>query len=429
MREKPRHIPRYVAVAAASAVLVATTAACGSSSPGDAASGACNSNGVSANQIQLGSLVSQTGVNSSVWEPFAQGVQARIDLQNAQGGIHGRTLILSTADDASSTAQNLSAAQQLVEGHHALAVLEGSANDVGSSAYLNQSGVPVVGFGFSPAYQQYKKTFISFDNAQPGVNSLTTVTKLWGQFVKSQGGTRVYVAGNDAPSSTTGSYAFAASATAAGLKVADIDANLPLATTNFTSAAEKAKAANVDSAMITSTVTAQFALISALRQAGVPLKTILVSEGYDPTVFKSGINLNGMAVFVAFAPFEENLPAQKTFNDAVEKYAHGSPDQLFAMYGYLSANLVIQGIENAGSCPSSQSVLNAITALRGYTAGGLIPATNFSLASRGQVLKCDYFVVVHNQKFTVANNGKPICVKGGQVAVPFSSTGSGSGGS
>jgi branched-chain amino acid transport system substrate-binding protein len=171
---------------------------------------------------------------------------------------------------------------------------------------------------------------------------------------------------------------------------------------------------------MTNTPTAELALIGALRQAGVNLKRIFVTTGYDPSVLHSGVNLEGMSVPVAFAPFELNLPAQKIFNDAIAKYAHGAPNQLFGMYGYLSAGLVPRGIQDAGSCPTRKGVLDAITNLRGYTADGLIPPTSYDLASRAQVLKCDYFVTIHDDKFVIDNNGKPFCVKGPNFAVNYS---------
>lgn len=407
----------------ASAVVVPAAACSGSGgTPAQGASGqgaSCNTPGVSANSIQLGSLVDQTGAVSSVWAPFAQGVQARVDYQNAQGGIHGRKLVLTAADDASTTAQNLSGAQQLVEGHDVLAVLEGSSFGIGSAAYLAQNNVPVSGFGFSAEWQQYKNNFVSFSNVNPGVNDNTTVTKLWGQILKAQGVTNVFVAGSSSPGSYTSTQAYEASVKANGLKVGAVAADVPLATTDYGAEVAQAKAAGVNGAAITVTPQAAFAMIAALRQAGVKLNSILLSTGYDPSVFHSGVNLENVTINLAFAPFEDNLPAQKTFSDAMTKYEHGDARDAFAMYGWLAANLIIQGIKGAGACPTRQGVLNAITALHGYTAGGLIPPTDFSLATRGQVLKCTYFVTVHNNKFVPDNNGQPVCVNSAQYWANF----------
>ncbi len=54
------------------------------------------------------------------------------------------------------------------------------------------------GFGFSPEFEKYKN-FVSFSNVNPGINGISTVTKLWGQILKSKGATNVYVVGSSTP--------------------------------------------------------------------------------------------------------------------------------------------------------------------------------------------------------------------------------------
>lgn len=413
-----RSCVRRVSALVVGGALVVASAACGSGAQ-PAAGGSCSSDGVSATEIQLGSLVSQTGPTSSVWAPLAQGVQARVGLENDNGGVNGRKLVLTTADDAGDTARNLAAARELVEGHDVLALLLGTSNTVGSGDYLDRKGVPVSGFGFSAEFEKYKN-YISFSNVNPGVNGISTVTALWGQELKTKGATNVYVVGSSSPASSRSSLAYQASIKAAGLPIGAVTANLPLGTTNYGGEVEKAKAANVDGAAITATPQAAFAILAALRQAAVPLRTVLFSIGYDPGVFTTGTPLEDVTIPVAFAPFELGLPAHKTFNDAMQKYADAGPNQAYSMYGWLSADLIIQGIKDAGDCPTRQGVIDAISKIRGRTADGLIPPTDYTPDTRGTVMKCVYFVTIHSNTFVPDNNGQPVCATGDQYAVPFS---------
>ena len=64
--------------------------------------------------MKLGFIWSGTGVAAPNFQDSAKACQARVDAQNAQGGVNGRKIDLETVDDKSSGA-NLTGAQDLVE--------------------------------------------------------------------------------------------------------------------------------------------------------------------------------------------------------------------------------------------------------------------------------------------------------------------------
>ncbi|HLG67314.1 MAG TPA: ABC transporter substrate-binding protein, partial [Acidimicrobiales bacterium] len=69
--------------------------------------------------IVIGYITSITGNASSTFADGPGGAQARVDLQNAHGGVNGHPLKLVVEDDQSSVSTDLTAAQDLVANKHA----------------------------------------------------------------------------------------------------------------------------------------------------------------------------------------------------------------------------------------------------------------------------------------------------------------------
>ncbi|HUZ09672.1 MAG TPA: ABC transporter substrate-binding protein, partial [Acidimicrobiales bacterium] len=93
-------------------------ASCGSSgSPS-------SSGGASKSTITIGYVTDLTGVASSTFADGAGGARARVDLQNAQGGVNGHKLKLVVEDDQSSPTVNKTASQDLVQNKGAFGVIQ-----------------------------------------------------------------------------------------------------------------------------------------------------------------------------------------------------------------------------------------------------------------------------------------------------------------
>ena len=134
------------------AVVVLALAATGLvTSAAGAATDAASDPGVTARQITVGYIYSGTGVAGSTSKNGAKGFQARVDRQNAQGGVNGRKIKAVIRDDASSAA-NQTAAQDLVQNQDAFIVVDDSAFAFLSYRFLLDSGVPMVGGGYDGNY-------------------------------------------------------------------------------------------------------------------------------------------------------------------------------------------------------------------------------------------------------------------------------------
>lgn len=134
-----------VVAAVLGCVLLAGVAACGSRR--DDRAGTVNTAcataapGVTQDGINLGLLYSGSGFGSDPSTLFRAGIDARLDEQNAKGGMNGRKITYSFRDDESVPELNLVAGRDLAEHGNVLSILQFSVAPSGSAALLEQQGV------------------------------------------------------------------------------------------------------------------------------------------------------------------------------------------------------------------------------------------------------------------------------------------------
>nr|WP_237702733.1 MULTISPECIES: ABC transporter substrate-binding protein [Protofrankia] len=119
--------------------------------------------------------------------------------------------------------------------------------------------------------------------------------------------------------------------------------------------------------------------------------------GYDPALLKQlGPTLAGTVIYITFVPFEVNSPAHQRIIDAMTRYAPQvqSPVQDSAVFGWLSADMFLRGLEAAGPCPTRPGFIQGLRGVRAYDGGGLLPAPIDLATNRGKAANCYDFVRV-----------------------------------
>ena len=112
--------------------------------------------GITANPIVIGNITAENGVLGDAFAPAARGMRAWAAATNAAGGINGRQIVLKTCDDGEVRSRTLACAQQLVEQDHAFAIVGANTRAMGGAAqYLNDKGIPVIGFPITNSYYRY----------------------------------------------------------------------------------------------------------------------------------------------------------------------------------------------------------------------------------------------------------------------------------
>jgi branched-chain amino acid transport system substrate-binding protein len=102
--------------------------------------------GVTPTTIKIAMITSLSGSDSSNSVNIPKGFRARIDAQNAQGGVKGRQIKGVTEDDASSPSTGMTAAGAAVNAG-VFAIDYDSPFAFGAARYLTTQNIPVVGGG------------------------------------------------------------------------------------------------------------------------------------------------------------------------------------------------------------------------------------------------------------------------------------------
>jgi branched-chain amino acid transport system substrate-binding protein len=314
--------------------------------------------------------------------------------------------VLVTADDQSAVSTDLTAAQDLVETKHVFAVIGYSPYQFGSTSYLQKAGIPVVGAAFDgPEWglQPYTNMFsyVPLDAKYPASTE-------YGIFLKSIGVTNMAgFAYGISPSSTASIKQQQKSVLAAGLKAGYTNLSVPFGGVDFTADVLAMKSAGVNGYACSCVESSDLALATAAKQGGLSAKGLFYT-GYsqstlsDPTAAAAAQNQYFTTVTV---PYELHQPGTnailanlKTYDPS---YTGGDPDYGL-QGGYLSAQLMIKGLQVAGQNPTRASFINGMHGVTSYDDNGVLPSpVNFSLAQFGQypATSCDYFVQLQGTTF------------------------------
>jgi branched-chain amino acid transport system substrate-binding protein len=384
---------------------------------GTAGAQTLNTEGVTSNSVKLGFIWSGTGVAAPNFQDSAKACQARVDAQNAQGGVNGRKISLETVDDASSGA-NLTGAQDLVKNRHVFAVVNNSSFAFLSYRYLQGAGVPLIGGGFDGTYYGAKGNENIIDALGNGA-PVTGLTYDNGTNVaKKAGATKMgSVAYGVSPSSTASAQAVQKyAAPASGLKPVYLNTSVDFGSTDIGPVVLGIKNAGADAVYLPLDGNTNLAIAQGLQQNNVPMKAILMASGYGQAMLDSPITktLNSVdIVSQQYKPAELTKdPAVKKLRADLKKYSGitGVPDY-GAYTGYIGCDMAITGLQGAGKNPTGQGFIDALRKLDAYPAANLTCAPlDLSLKNYGKspTKSCQYFVTFKDGKFVVMNKGKPI---------------------
>jgi branched-chain amino acid transport system substrate-binding protein len=380
-----------------------------------------NTPGVTDNEVTLGYITSETGVAASVLANADKSCKARVDAENAKGGVNGRKIKLEAIDDKSS-GENLTATKDLVQNRDVFAVIDNSAFAFLSYRFLKDQGVPMIGAGFDGSYyyQPGNENIISaLGNGTP-VPGLTydTVTKV----MKQMGAKKVAAVGYGvSPSSSESAKATESfGAKAQGLKGVYLNTNVDFGSTDVGPIVLGIKNSGADGLYLPLDSNTNFAIVQGLQQNGVKMKANVLATGYSQDLLNQPIAKTitpNDVMFTSYRPIELGGKAVKQFQANMKKYGGLTGIPNYGGYtGYIACDLAIHGLKNAGRNLTRQGFVDAIRNTNGgiYDSAGLTcqPA-NFSHETFGKIspTSCAWFVSVENGKFKVLNKGKPITGK------------------
>ena len=257
-----------------------------------------------------------------------------------------------------------------------------------------------------------------FDSDGAATSTAVPVNDGVGKFFKSKGGSVLAAYGYGvSPTSAHSAIGTAKSSKLARLKVGVLDTSIPFGGVNFTTQVLAAKQAHINTLYAGLDNNSNFALVTALKQAGVKLKVAEFPTGYEPDIINTPAwqAVQGVYFVSEFRP--TSLPNAGTVQmaNALLKYQNRSLKN-FPTYNiyeaYLGADLMIKGLQLAGKNPTSAGVIKALRGVKSYNGNGILPVSiNYSTDfGKAAPIACGWYMQAQTNGF-VANSTQPTCGK------------------
>jgi branched-chain amino acid transport system substrate-binding protein len=315
------------------------------------------------------------------------------------------------------TAGNLAAVQRLIS-DGVFGVIDYSSFTFGGYKAFQQAGIPLTGFAFDGPEWGSEPNSNMFSYAPPTTaswNRYYYFPNYTGPFLKSIGATKpAGFAYGISPSSQASIRAIYAGASRSGISDCYANYSVPFGGVDFTADVLSVKQAGCDAVVGSFVDSSDQALATAVDQAGLSNVKKLFFTGYDSNTLATQATKAAYegSYFLTSVVWYPSSPPVATMLGSLAKNDSGFkagdiPD--FGLQGsYLSADLMVYGLEHAGHNPTRQSFINNLRQVTNYTAGGILPSptsfANFGTPLMNGTSGCTYFVQLHNGQFQTVGN-------------------------
>jgi len=339
-----------------------TTTSGGSSTTGASskipASAYSDHTGLTASTVTVGNV--STLSLGGLFKGAVVGTQAYADYVNSTGGINGRKLTVDSADDSFTGAANKQATQAALTKDFAM---------VGSFSLEDSYGGAVL--AANPGMPDVSNVLDTTTGALPNVFSPVPLNGGWQegplQYFKQKYPSDVTAVGAlvaDLPSAQTDWAGEKYVMQKVGYKIA-YEANYGVANTDFTSNVIAMKNAGVKMLVVDSMAeTYASALLKNLVQQNFHPVIVLGAATYTPKLVPDSggpAAVDGARFAMSTTLYQgqdaSQVPAVSTFLHWVNIASPGFAPDLYTLYGWVSAELFAQALQNAGTDPSRGSLL------------------------------------------------------------------------
>jgi ABC-type branched-subunit amino acid transport system substrate-binding protein len=332
--------------------------------------------GITANTVTVGSISDISAPIPGLFTGAKIGTEAYFAYINSQGGVNGRKLILKGMDSAFSSGTVAADAETIAKNDFAI---------VGGFSLLDGSEQSAVDAGKVPMITQVLTPALYKDPNLYSAVPLVTGGEALGPFkwLKSKYPSAVKAVGligsNGAQTAVTAEAVFRKLTYSIGYKWLFAH-DEGFATTSFLPDIIKMKAAGVKMVFEPSQQGAYISNIAQeIKQEG--LNAILVSgaNAYEQG-FKPGPAGNGTLITTVTALYmgedAKAVPAVATFDKWAKKVDPQTQLDLYTLYGWINAQLFVQGLKAAGSNPTRASLEAQLNKITSFDANGLIATQN-----------------------------------------------------
>ena len=328
-----------------------------------ASSQAQTSQGISKNEIVLGSIQDLSGPIAGFGKQVRQGMLLRVDELNEQGGINGRKLKLLIEDSAYDPKKAVLAAQKLVNQDKIFAMVAHIGTPTNNAAMPVQFEKNVINFFPVTAAREMTEPVHKLKFAG-GSSYYDQMRVALPRLIKDKGAKKVCTIYQD---DEFGLEVFRGAE--AGLKAVGMDftekTTYKRGATDFSSQVARMKAANCELVVLGTIIRETIGTIAEGRKTGFNPVYLGSSATYTDLIHKLGKKaMDGLyATHTVQHPYMDEVSPKIAFWAKKYQTKFGDDPTVFSVYGYSAIDTFIQAAQKAGPNLSTDSFIKAMESL------------------------------------------------------------------
>jgi len=322
--------------------------------------------GVSPRQILIGQSITLQGGRNEYGSAVLDGVHTYLQLANAQGGVHGRQIVLRTLDDDNKAGLAETHARSLIERDQVF-ILFGSIEGGPSNAVMkvtNELKVPFFGpMAGSPTLRRPHQPLVFPVRAEHRDEFRVLL-----EYVRSTGGKRVAFFRADSDVGRQHLENFNLLCRELGLEPAlDLPFKSDVTDLQLDAMAGRIATADLQGVLNHGSAAVYERLIRLVRAKGSPTPFLAVNSGSSQLARHLGEAAHGMLFAqVLPSPWERKTELTREYQDAFRQAKPGVDYSYGSLEGYLTAKALVAALRLAGPNPTRESFVQGL-----YKAGAL----------------------------------------------------------
>ena len=321
--------------------------------------------GVTKTEITLGMHTDLSGVAATYGVSSANGVKMRLDEANDAGGINGRKINVIIEDQAYQVPKAVQACNKLINRDNVFAFVASLGTPMNNACFKDQlaAGVPNL-FPLSAArsmFEPYDR--LKFYGAATYVDQIRSAVSY---FVKEKSKKSICVMYQDTDFGKEVLEGAEQQTKKLGIKVVETTAHKPT-DQDFTAPIGKLRSAGCDLIIMGTIVRDSIVPYTTARKAGWNDVDFLGSAAVYDLVVGAAQGMEGFyGMGLTEMPYvDSGVASVKTFVENYKKKFNVDPN-IGAVYGYVAADLTVQGLKNAGKDLTLDSFIKGMEAIKNY---------------------------------------------------------------
>ena len=321
--------------------------------------------GISKTEIVLGMHTDLSGPAATYGVSSSNAVKMRFDEANDKGGIHGRKIRLIIEDTQYQVPRAVQAGAKLINRDRIFAMVAPLGTPMNNALFKDQldAGVPNL-FPLSAARSMYEPFHrLKFYGAASYVDQVRSGIDY---FVKTKGKKAVCVMYQDTDFGKEVLEGAEQQTKKLGIKVVETTAHKPT-DQDFTAPIGKLRSAGCDLIVMGTIVRDSIVPYTTARKAGWNDVDFLGSAAVYDLVVGAAQGMEGFyGMGLTEMPYvDSGVASVKTFVENYKKKFNVDPN-IGAVYGYVAADLTVQGLKNAGKDLTLDSFIKGMEAIKNY---------------------------------------------------------------